>query len=92
MDMDVHVGEDMITKFYFDKQGKKWKKLPNFLADHYTKVESTKHSRTGSIFRPEPHIIHIPKNVQIQKGHIVRKYTDLKKRQVIRQILLPPIY
>jgi len=92
MDMDVPFGEDMITKFNFDKQGKKWKKLSNFLADHYTKIESAKHSRTGLIFRPEPHIIHIPKNVQIEKGHIVREYTDFKKRQVIRQILLPPIY
>jgi glycosyltransferase involved in cell wall biosynthesis len=92
MDMHVPFGEDMIIKFNFDKQGKKWKKVPNFLADHYTKLESGKHSRTGLIFRPEPHIIHIPKNVQIQKGHIVRKYSSFTKKQVIRQFLLPPIY
>ncbi|MGC1928359.1 MAG: glycosyltransferase family 2 protein [Candidatus Nitrosopolaris sp.] len=94
LDMDMHVpfGEDTITKFNFDKQDKRWKKVPNFLADHYTKLESAKHSRTGLIFRPEPHIIHIPKNVQIQQGIIARKYTPLTKRQVIRQILLPPIY
>jgi len=92
LSMDIHVpfGEDTIIKFNFDKRGKKWKKVPNFLADHYTKLESAKHSRTGLIFRPEPHIIHIPKNVQIQQGRIARKY--LTRRQVIRQILLPPIY
>jgi glycosyltransferase involved in cell wall biosynthesis len=92
MDMHVPFGEDAIIKFNFDKQGKKWKKVPNVLADHYTKIESTKQSRTGLIFRPEPHIIHIPKNVQIQQGRIARKYTSLTKRRVIRQILLPPIY
>ena len=94
--MDIHVpfGEDTIIKFNFDKQGKKWKKVSNFLADHYTKIESarTVGSRTGIIFRPQPHIIHIPKNVQIHKGHLVRKYTDFTKIKVIRQILLPPIY
>ncbi|MGA8081317.1 MAG: hypothetical protein WB988_05595, partial [Candidatus Nitrosopolaris sp.] len=72
--------------------GLKWKKVPNFLADHFTKIESAKHSRTGLIFRPDPHIIHIPKKVQIQQGLIARKYTPLTKRQVIKQILLPPIY
>lgn len=92
MDLRVPFGEDTIIKYNFDKQGKKWKKVPNFLADHYTKLESAKQSRTGLIFRPEPHIIHIPKNIQIQQGRIARKYTDFTKRQVIRQILLPPIY
>ncbi|MFY9798408.1 MAG: glycosyltransferase family 2 protein [Candidatus Nitrosopolaris sp.] len=92
MDMHVPFGEDTITKFNFEREGLKWKKVPNFLADHFTKIESAKHSRTGLIFRPEPHIIHIPKKVQIQQGLIARKYTPLTKRQVIKQILLPPIY
>ncbi|MFZ0514698.1 MAG: glycosyltransferase [Candidatus Nitrosopolaris sp.] len=31
--MDMHVPfKDMIIKFNFDKQGKRWKKVPNFLA------------------------------------------------------------
>ncbi|MGB6591927.1 MAG: glycosyltransferase family 2 protein [Candidatus Nitrosopolaris sp.] len=92
MDMHVPFGEDTITKFNFEGEGLKWKKVPNFLADHFTKIESAKHSRTGLIFRPDPHIIHIPKKVQIQQGLIARKYTPLTKRQVIKQILLPPIY
>jgi glycosyltransferase involved in cell wall biosynthesis len=92
MDIDVPFGEDTIAKFNFDREGKRWKKVPNFLADHFTKVESAKHSRTGLTFRPEPHVIHIPKSVQIQQGLIARKYTPLTKRQVIKQILLPPIY
>jgi hypothetical protein len=54
--------------------------VPNILADHYTKLESVKQSRTGLIFNPKPHIIHIPKNIQIQQGHIARKYTNFSKR------------
>ncbi len=92
MNIRVPFGEDTIIKYNFDKQGKKWKKVPNFLADHYTKLESVKQSRTGLIFKPEPHIIYIPKNVQIQQGLIARKYTDFTKKQALRQILLPPIY
>jgi glycosyltransferase involved in cell wall biosynthesis len=92
MDMHVPFGEDTIAKFNFDKEGKRWKKVPNFLADHFPRVESGKHCRTGLIFRPEPHVIHIPKNVQIQQGFIARKCSLLTKRQVIKRILLPPIY
>lgn len=94
MDIDVPFGEDTIIKYNFDKQGKRWKKVPNFLADHYTKMESTKTlgSTPGIIFRPYPQIIHIPKNLQIQKGHLYREYTDITKAQIIRQTLLLPIY
>jgi hypothetical protein len=37
MNLHVPFAEDTIIKYNFDKQGKKWKKVPNFLADHYTK-------------------------------------------------------
>jgi hypothetical protein len=82
LNMNLHVpfGKDTIIKNNFDKQGKKWKKVSNFLADHYTKLKSLKQSRTGLIFKLEPHIIHIPKNIQIQQGLIARKYTDFTKR------------
>ena len=95
LNINLHVPfEDTIVKYNFDKQGKRWKKVPNFLADHYTKMESTKTlgSTPGIIFRPYPQIIHIPKNLQIQKGHLYREYTDITKAQIIRQTLLPPIY
>ena len=36
MDMNLQYGEDTLTKFNFDKEGKRWKKVENFLADHYT--------------------------------------------------------
>jgi hypothetical protein len=95
LQMDIHVpfGEDTIIKYNFDKQGKRWKKVRNFLADHYTKMESTRTvgSTPGIIFRPYPQIIHIPKNLQIQKGHTYRECTSITKAQVIRQILLPPM-
>ncbi|MDQ6863067.1 MAG: glycosyltransferase family 2 protein [Thermoproteota archaeon] len=90
--LDLPFGEDAVTKLNFDKEGKKWKKVPNFLADHYTKIDNTKHKRTGLIFRAEPHIIHIPKLVQIQQGHLARQCHALTKKQAIKILLLPPIY
>jgi len=90
--LDVPFGEDTITKFNFDKLGMKWEKVPNFLADHYTKLDNTKHLRTGIIFRPEPQIIHIPKNVQIEQGHISAEYGTLTKKEVLKRFVLVPIY
>ena len=90
--LDLPFGEDAVTKLNFDKEGKKWKKVPNFLADHYTRIDNTKHKRTGLIFRAEPHIIHIPKLVQIQQGHLARQCHALTKTQAIKILLLPPIY
>jgi glycosyltransferase involved in cell wall biosynthesis len=72
MDLDTQFGEDTIVKFNFDKEGKIWKKIPNSVADHYTKLNNTTHLRTGIIYRPEPQIIHIPKKLQIEQGHISR--------------------
>jgi glycosyltransferase involved in cell wall biosynthesis len=92
MDLDTQFGEDTVVKFNFDKEGKKWKKVPNFLADHYTRIDNTKHKRTGVLFRPEPQVISIPKDTQIQQGHIVRKCHALTKKQAIKILLLPPIY
>jgi glycosyltransferase involved in cell wall biosynthesis len=90
--LDLPFGEDAVTKLNFDKEGKKWKKVPNFLADHYTRIDNTKHKRTGVLFRPEPQVISIPKDTQIQQGHIVRKCHALTKKQAIKILLLPPIY
>jgi glycosyltransferase involved in cell wall biosynthesis len=92
MDLDIPFGEDAVIKFNFDKEGKRWKKVPNYLADHYTKIDNTKHSRTGLVFRPEPHIIYIPKRVQIDQGHLSRKCYSLTKKQAIKRLLLSPLY
>ncbi len=83
-------GDDTVIKFSFDKEGKKWKKVPNFLADHYTKIDNTKHRRTGVLFRPEPNLVHIPKNVQIQRGLIIRRYFTWK--DAIKGLICPTIY
>ena len=92
IDLDLPFGEDVAIKNYFDLHGKHWKKVPNFLADHYTKIEGSKQNRTGIIFKSEPHVIHIPKQIQIQEGHIARKYGTITKKQVLKKLLLPPIY
>ncbi|HZC20618.1 MAG TPA: hypothetical protein VE223_03150, partial [Nitrososphaeraceae archaeon] len=86
-------GEDTIVKFNFDKEGKIWKKIPNAVADHYTKIDNNrKYLRTGIIVRSEPQVISIPKDVQIQQGHVVRKCHAFTKKQVIKTLLLVPIY
>jgi glycosyltransferase involved in cell wall biosynthesis len=93
MDLDTQFGEDTIVKFNFDKEGKIWKKVPNSVADHYTKIDNNKpDSRTGTILRPEPQVISVPKDVQIQQGHVVRKCHAFTKKQVIKTLLLVPIY
>jgi glycosyltransferase involved in cell wall biosynthesis len=92
VDLDLPFGEDVAIKNYFDMHGKVWKKVPNFLADHYTKIESSKQTRTGIIFKSEPHVLHIPKQIQIEEGHMARRYGTMTKKKVIKRLLLPPIY
>ncbi|MGC1928491.1 MAG: hypothetical protein WA667_05910, partial [Candidatus Nitrosopolaris sp.] len=57
-----------------------------------TKLESAKHSRTGLIFRPEPHIIHIPKKVQIQQDYYMFFQGEgslfWKREQYVREQLI----
>jgi glycosyltransferase involved in cell wall biosynthesis len=91
-DLDVPFGEDTIMKINFEKMGKKWKKVPNFLADHYFTIDNMTHRRTGTIFRPEPHSIYIPKKYQIEEGHIARKYNTVTKKQAIKRLVVVPIY
>ena len=56
--------------FNFEKRNMKWKKVKNYLANHYPKIEGTRQTRTGIVFKPDPHIIHIPKNVQLEQRRI----------------------
>jgi glycosyltransferase involved in cell wall biosynthesis len=92
MELDLPFGEDAAIKMNFDKQGKKWKKVATYLADHYTKIESSRQTRTGIIFRPTPHVIHIPKKVQTEEGHLARKFGTITKKQAVKRLILPPIY
>ena len=92
MNLDTQFGEDTVVKYNFDKEGKIWKKIPNSLADHYTKIDNTKHLRTGMIFRPEPQVVNVPKDVQIQQGRIVGKCHALTKKEALKILLLVPIY
>jgi len=92
LDLDTQFGEDTIVKYNFDKEGKIWKKISNSIADHYTKIDNTEHLRTGTIFRPEPQVIKVPKDVQIQQGHVVRECQALTKKHALRILLLVPIY
>ena len=92
MELDLPFGEDAAIKMKFDKQGKKWKKVATYLADHYTKIEGSRQTRTGIIFRPTPHVIHIPKKVQTEEGHLARKFGTITKKQAVKRLMLPPIY
>jgi glycosyltransferase involved in cell wall biosynthesis len=92
MDLDLPFGEDVAISFNFKKQNMKWKKVENYLADHYPKVEGTSQRRTGIVFKPDPHIIHIPKKIQIEQGHIARRYSLVTKKQALNIFILSPIY
>ena len=89
LDLSVPFAEDHVVSFYFRKKGLIWKKLPDYLADHYPKIEGSTHRRTGSVFGVG--IIHVPKQIQIDEGHIARKYKTFTIKQLITRILLIPI-
>jgi glycosyltransferase involved in cell wall biosynthesis len=89
IDLDLPHGEDAAIKFNFEKQGMRWKKVENYLADHYPKIHGSTYRRTGTVFRP--YAIYIPKEQQIEEGHIYRKYNMVTKKQVIARLLIPPL-
>lgn len=88
MDLDLPHGEDAAIKFNFEKRGMKWKKVNNYLADHYPKINGTTYDRTGAVFRA--YAIHIPKKQQIEEGHIYRKYNMITKKQAVARLVIPP--
>jgi hypothetical protein len=89
LDLNLPHGEDAAIKFSFEQSGLKWKKVPNYSADHYPKIQSTTYRRTGAVFRP--YAIYIPKKQQIEEGHIYRQYSMITKKQAIARLVLPPI-
>jgi glycosyltransferase involved in cell wall biosynthesis len=88
MNLDLPVSEDAAIKFNFEKQGMKWNKVENYMADHYPKIHGTTYVRTGRVYRP--YVIHIPKKQQIEEGHISRQFMMVTKKEVIALLLVPP--
>lgn len=88
IDLNLPHGEDAAIKFTFEKRGLKWKKIPNYSADHYPKIQSTTYRRTGAVFKP--YAIYIPKKQQIEEGHIFRQYNMITKKQAIARLIIPP--
>ena len=88
MDLDLPHGEDAAIKYNFEKSGLRWKKVGNYSADHYPKIQSTTYRRTGAVFRP--YAIYIPKKQQIEEGHIYRQYEMITKKQAIARLVIPP--
>lgn len=88
INLDLPHGEDAAIKFNFEKQGLQWKKVDNYLADHYPKIQGTTYRRTGTIFRP--YAIYVPKRQQIEEGHIYRQYEMITKKQAIARLVIPP--
>ena len=89
-DVDLPFGEDAAISFNFEKRKMKSKKVENYLADHYPKIEGTTIRRTGIVLRLDQ--IYIPKKVQIEEGHIARKYSMITKKQAMARLVLLPIY
>jgi glycosyltransferase involved in cell wall biosynthesis len=87
-DLDLPFGEDYAIKANFDKLGFRWVKSSIFLADHYTKLEDNVQRRTGIIFDPKPHVLHVPKNIQIQQARIIRRYNIMSRREVLWRLIM----
>jgi glycosyltransferase involved in cell wall biosynthesis len=88
MEIDLPFGEDAAIKYNLEKQGLKWKKVENYLADHYPKiVNGSTYRRTGTVFIPVP--FHIPKAQQVEEGHIYRKYNMITKKQALSRLIIP---
>ena len=89
LDLDVPFAEDVAVSSYFKRKNLKWKKVPNYLADHYPKFEGSTHRRTGTVFGV--YVVHVPKKIQIQEGHLARQYNMFTTRQIITRTLLIPV-
>jgi glycosyltransferase involved in cell wall biosynthesis len=89
INLDIPLGEDAAIWFNFKKQGLKWNKVENYMADHYPKIQGTTYKRTGRVY--SPHLIHVPKKQQIEEGHIYRQYNMTTKKEVISLLLGSPI-
>jgi glycosyltransferase involved in cell wall biosynthesis len=90
LELDLPFGEDAAISYSFKKRGMRWKKVQNFLANHYPKIEGYTIRRTGVVLRIEQ--VYVPKNVQIEEGRIARRYDMISKRQALNRLMQLPIY
>jgi glycosyltransferase involved in cell wall biosynthesis len=88
LNLDLKQGEDAAIKCHFDQNGLRWKKVPNYLAEHYPFV-TNKHKRTGTIISLTSR--YTPKKQQIEQGHIYRKYKMLTFNEVLWNMFIQNI-
>ena len=89
MNLDLPISEDAVIWFNFERQGMKWNKVDNYMADHYPKIQGTTYRRTGKVYRPN--LIYVPKKQQIEEGHIYRQFNMTTKKEVMALLLGSPI-
>jgi glycosyltransferase involved in cell wall biosynthesis len=91
LELDLPFGEDAAIIYNFKKQGLKWKKAQNYLADHYPKiVEGYTHRRTGRWVRIQQ--VYVPKMYQIEEGRLARRYNVISKREALNRLMQLPLY
>lgn len=90
LDLDLPFGEDAAISYNFKKLGMRWKKVQNYLANHYPKIEGYTIRRTGVVLRIEQ--VYVPKNVQIEEGRIAQRYDMISKRQAFDRLTKLPLY
>jgi glycosyltransferase involved in cell wall biosynthesis len=90
LELDLPFGEDAAISYNFKKLGMRWKKVQNYLANHYPKIEGYTIRRTGVVLRIEQ--VYVPKNVQIEEGRIAQRYDMISKRQAFDRLMKLPLY
>jgi glycosyltransferase involved in cell wall biosynthesis len=90
LDLNLPFGEDAAISYNFKKLGMRWKKVRNYLANHYPKIEGYTIRRTGVVLRIEQ--VYVPKNVQIEEGRIAQRYDMISKRQAFERLTKLPLY
>jgi glycosyltransferase involved in cell wall biosynthesis len=90
LELDLPFGEDAAIIYNFKKQGLKWKKVQNYLADHYPKMEGYTHRRTGRWLRIQH--VYVPKKYQIEEGRLARRYNVISKREALNRLMQHPLY
>lgn len=91
VDLDTPHGEDAALKYYFDENGLRWKKVENYLAEHYPKFDAAHvHPRTGKRYGPSNR--YIPKHQQMEEGHVFRRYKMLTFKEVVWNTFIRKIF
>jgi len=90
LELNLPFGEDAAISYNFKKLGMRWKKVQNYLANHYPKIEGYTIRRTGVVLRIDQ--VYVPKNVQIEEGRIAQRYDMISKRQAFDRLMKLPLY